>query len=432
MTASSLAPTVDAGSIADTVSDSSMADTLHATSATPGAVVPTRDGSRTHTTVLPRIDLDAASRPVLVQESRDRYEQLKPLGVGGMGEVALVRDHDIGREVAIKRMLPEAVRPATLARFIEEVRTIGTLEHPGIIPIHDVGLDAQGRYFFVMKFVDGDTLEHIIERLRAGDSAYVARYPFEERVRIAVQLLQALGYAHAHGILHRDLKPANIMVGRFGEVVLMDWGISKHIGRQELALDVGIAPSEVVGDATPIDRSKSRRVLETQAGHLLGTPAYMSPEQARGANAELDARSDLYSASVVFHELFALRHYLEDKTTLPALLDAVMNEEPSMGALARSATRGAQGYPAELVHFVRKGLRKDLRARYQNVDEMLAILHAIQEGRVPVQCHATMTKRMAREAGRFVDRHPNVAFVGFVAGVATFITGVAMLVASAA
>jgi serine/threonine-protein kinase len=417
--------------VADTISDVSMAATLHASGPKAGAAVAVPEGGRTHTTVLPRIDVDSAARPVVVDATRDRYEQVKSLGAGGMGEVALVRDHDIGREVAIKRMLPEAVRPATLARFVEEVRTIGTLEHPGIIPIHDVGLDAQGRYFFVMKFVDGDTLEHIIERLRARDPVYVARYPFEERVRIAVQLLQALGYAHTHGILHRDLKPANIMVGRFGEVVLMDWGISKRIGGVELAPDAAAAPAEVVGEATSLDGSKSRRALQTQAGHLLGTPAYMSPEQARGANAELDARSDLYSASVVFHELFALRHYLEDKTTLPGLLHGVVNEELTMGAVALSSVNGAQGFPAELVHFVRKGLRKDINARYQTSEEMLAILHAIQEGRVPVQCHATMTKRMAREAGRFVDRHPNVAFAGFITGVATFVAGVAMLVVSA-
>ena len=431
MSATSLAPTLDAASVADTISDVSLAATLHAPAAKVGAVLPTRDGGRTHTTVLPRIDVGADARPVVVDATRERYEQMKSLGAGGMGEVALVRDHDIGREVAIKRMLPEAVRPATLARFVEEVRTIGTLEHPGIIPIHDVGLDAQGRYFFVMKFVDGDTLEHVIERLRARDPVYTARYSFEERIRIAVQLLQALGYAHSHGILHRDLKPANIMIGRFGEVVLMDWGISKRIGGAEPPADAAEAPPEVVGEASSLDGSKSRRALQTQAGHLLGTPAYMSPEQARGDNAALDARSDLYSASVVFHELFALRHYLEEKTTLPGLLHGVVNEEPTKMALSLSSTNGAQGYPAELVHFVRKGLAKGIGARYQSADERLAVLHALQEGRIPVQCHATMTKRMAREAGRFVDRHPNVAFAGFIAGVGTFITGLVMIATAA-
>ena len=419
--APSLAPTVDAATIVDPRGDVSLAATIQGPAAAGPAAPPTRSGARTHTTVLPPLD-GATPRTAVAGEARNRYDELKSLGVGGMGEVALVQDNDIGRKVAIKRILPAAMRPATLARFVEEVRTVGTLEHPGIVPIHDVGVDERGRYFFVMKFVDGETLEHVIERLRAGDREYLARYPVEERVRIVVQLLQALGYAHAQGILHRDLKPANIMVGRFGEVVLMDWGISKRIGAHE-------TPEDAASETAPAETPRTSRAPQTQAGHLLGTPAYMSPEQARGANAELDARSDLYSATVVIHELLALRHYLDDKTTLPGLLHGVAHDEPSFIALTATAP-GAGSYPAELVHFVKKGLHKDIAARYQNVDEMLTVLHAIQEGRVPVQCHVTFTKRMFREGGRFVDRNPNLAFLGLLAAVGTFFTGVAMIVAS--
>jgi serine/threonine-protein kinase len=442
------------------------APTLAATMAAPQVAPPDRAASpaslaatRARTvTVLPRIELDEAARPVVVVEEKPRYEEVKTLGAEGMGEVALVRDHDIGRTVALKRMLPEVARPATLARFVDEVRTIGALEHPGIVPVHDVGIDERGRYFFVMKYVEGETLEHVIERLRAGDAAYHARYTIEERTRIFTQLLQALDYAHARGIVHRDLKPANVMVGRYGEVVLMDWGIAKRVGTRDLApqdapVDAaglgasaaapgdlaasaaarsGVASDEVAaGDAgEPSVGARAalaqRRALSTQAGQILGTPAYMSPEQARGQSDRVDARSDLYSAVVLFHELLTLRHYLEDRTSLPALLQAVVHDEPTFAVLQRTAP-GQRALPPELVHLVRKGLHKDPAQRYQSAGELLALLHDIAEGRVPVQCHATMTKRMFREMGRFTDRHPNLAFVAFVGGVAMLLAGTATL-----
>src|SRR5262249_60463772 len=144
-------------------------------------------------------------------------------------EVVLVNDRDIERQVALKRLLPELQDPALLARFVDEIRIVGRLEHPNIVPIHDVGVDELGRYYFVMKYVEGETLESIIEKLAAGDPAYVRTYSYERRIEIFLGLLHALEYAHSHGVVHRDVKPANVMVGRYGEVVLMDWGIAKPL-----------------------------------------------------------------------------------------------------------------------------------------------------------------------------------------------------------
>jgi serine/threonine protein kinase len=430
MSDSSLAPTLSADSLAQTISDASLAAT-HAADVSitllRGDTLAGPAAGRGQTTVLPRIDVDANARPVVVANPQDRYREVKSLGEGGMGEVALVRDEDIGRDVAVKRMLPAAVRPTTLARFVEEVRTIGALEHPGIVPIHDVGLDAQGRYFFVMKYVDGHTLEHIIEKLRAGDAEFEARYPIDERIRIATQLLQALSYAHARGVVHRDLKPANVMVGRFGEVVLMDWGIAKRVGGTEIVDAEGEAPVTNVSDATPKEAGRTRRALQTQAGQLLGTPAYMSPEQARGANAELDARSDLYSATVLLHELFALRHYLEEKTTLLGLLHGVANDEFTATQLLGSALRP---FPAALAHFAAKGLRKDPAARYQSAEEMLDVLLHVRSGQVAVQCPITATRRVFGEAGRFVDRHPMLATSLFMLGGMTLLAGVGYIMST--
>src|SRR6185312_9441186 len=151
---------------------------------------------------------------------------------------------------AVKRLLPDLTSPPILARFVDEIRTVGRLEHPNIVPIHDVGVDELGRYFFVMKYVEGETLESIIDKLAAGDPAYLAKYSVEVRIELFLGILHALEYAHAQGVVHRDIKPANVMVGRYGEVVLMDWGISKPIAEKR---DPAAAAEATLsaGDATP-------------------------------------------------------------------------------------------------------------------------------------------------------------------------------------
>ena len=164
-------------------------------------------GTSARTTVLPRIEVNGAEAQV-VFDGKARFEKLKLLGEGGLGEVTGALDHDIGRKVAIKRLHAHVRSPAALARFIDEIRTIGKLEHPNIVPIHDVGMDADGEIYFVMKYVDGETLESIINKLAAGDPDYHARYPFEVRVEMFLGLLHALQYAHDQGVVHRDIKPA--------------------------------------------------------------------------------------------------------------------------------------------------------------------------------------------------------------------------------
>src|SRR5262249_27698511 len=160
-----------------------------------------------------------------------------------------------------KRLKREVQGPESLARFVDEIRTIGQLEHPNIVPIHDVGVDDNGEHYFVMKYVDGETLESIITKLASGDATYHARFNIEQRVLIFLRLLDAIAFAHAAGYLHRDIKPANVIVGRFGEVMLMDWGIAKRIDRG----------GEALSSAGELPPSSG----QTCVGTLVGTPAYM-------------------------------------------------------------------------------------------------------------------------------------------------------------
>jgi serine/threonine-protein kinase len=342
------------------------------------------------TAVLPRAT--AASREdgaAAIPLDLARYERLRPLGEGGMGEVALARDHDIDRPVAIKRLRAEARTPGALLRFAEEVRAVGKLEHPGIVPIHDVGIDEEGQHFLVMKYVQGDTLEHVIDRLRAGDPAYLARYSHAYRAQIFAAVLEAVDYAHQQGFLHRDLKPANVIVGPHGEVTVMDWGLAKRVGAAERSAEPG-APA-------------SGRLLRTQQGAILGTPMYMAPEQAAGDPDAIDARADVDSLAVMFWELMSLRHPLEDKQSVEEILAALRDDEVS--ARWVGLTRIQSGALCEWGWFALEGMRRDPAARHASAGAMLAELRRVQRGEIPVNCNVTLAKRSLHEVDHLIDRH---------------------------
>jgi serine/threonine-protein kinase len=259
-----------------------------------------------------------------------------------------------------------------------------------------------------MKHLHGETMEAIIERLKAHDPATVARFTYEYRAHLFLQILDAMRYAHSRGVIHRDLKPANIMIGEYGEVTVMDWGIAKPIGRKD-------APADSSARST-VD-SNTGRLLETQIGTLAGTPLYMSPEQAAGRNDELDERSDVYALSVVFYEWMALQHPIEKPGTLLEILGTIATQEPDHDALGGRGL--AAGVPAELLRFVLPGLVKDPKKRFSSVAEMEKKLRDILDGRIAVSCHLTLTKRSAHEFIHWVDRHPHLYSLLFVGTIAT-------------
>jgi serine/threonine protein kinase len=357
-----------------------------------------------HSTVLPRVEL-VGTEPRLVPRARDRYERVKPLGEGGVGEVLLAQDHDIDRKVAIKALKPDMQAPGHVIRFVDEVRTVGSLEHPNIVPIHDVGVDANGQFFFVMKYVAGETLESIIEKLATGDPATHRRYPIEVRTQIVLSILRALQYAHAQGIVHRDLKPANIMLGEFGEVMVMDWGLAKKIKQPELPF-----PETNDGAVGHESEQGRARLFRTRHGTLLGTPAYMSPEQARAQ--EVDQRCDLYSIGVLFFELLTLEHYLRDRQTLADMLAGVLHVE--VPAFQPRSDPYAGGIPHALVYFCAKAMKKDPAERFQTADEMASALQDIIAGDIKVTCHVTFLRKMANRTVHFLDGAPHVFYAGLL------------------
>jgi serine/threonine protein kinase/Leucine-rich repeat (LRR) protein len=230
-----------------------------------------------------------------------KYEAGQAIAEGGMGEVRTVHDLRLERVVAMKRMLPGIGASADgIRRFVQEARVLGRLEHPNIVPIHELGLDDQGEAFYTMKFVKGATLQFVLDGIKGGDPDTIARYPLAELLTIFRKLCDAVAFAHSRGILHRDLKPANIMLGDFGEVLVMDWGLAKILNEP--------APNAAtVAEVAPAAAAPTDDANRTMAGTIVGTPSFMAPEQAEGRVDQLDARTDIFALGGILYSLLTLR-----------------------------------------------------------------------------------------------------------------------------
>jgi eukaryotic-like serine/threonine-protein kinase len=232
--------------------------------------------------------------------ARARYEPLWLHATGGLGEIFAALDTDLHRRVALKQIQKiHAMNSHSRERFVAEAEITGNLEHPGIVPVYGLGTDPLGRPYYAMRLVEGETLSTAIHRFHAGPDADFMGSEFRWLLRRFMDVCNPVAYAHSRGILHRDLKPANIMLGSFGETLVMDWGIAKVISRRE--------SGEAIAGGTPtlpVDPDEHRRTgngLLTLDGQAVGTPAFMSPEQAAGRLDGVGPASDVYSLGATLY-----------------------------------------------------------------------------------------------------------------------------------
>jgi eukaryotic-like serine/threonine-protein kinase len=356
--------------------------------------------------------LDDSERVTLEHEGR--YTIKREYGRGAIGRVLVAFDEHIGRDVAMKELLPErAVVPgelstprvsaSTSARFLREARITGQLEHPGIVPVYEIARRADGVTFYTMKLVRGQTLADKLKRVSEGGTAAPGKKAepgggMTARLQLLphfLDLCQAMAYAHSKGVVHRDLKPANVMVGEFGETVVLDWGLAKVKGIAD------VRAAEIEASLALIKESGA---TDTIKGQPIGTPSYMSPEQAEGRIDEVDERSDVWSLGVILHELLTGRPPFTG-TSAFEVMGKIIKDEPA------PVMRVEPAAPAELGAIVMKCLAKDRGRRYAHAGELAADVAAFSAGAL-VSAYEYSMGALVR---RWVGRHRMVVITAGVA-----------------
>lgn len=286
-----------------------------------------------------------------------RYEIGAVVGEGGMGRVYRALDRALDREVALKVLRADLAAPDAESRLRREARILARLEHPGIVPVHDVGTLADGRVFYVMKLVRGERLERHLSSASLTDT-----------LRVFLRVCETVGFAHAHGVVHRDLKPSNIMVGPFGEVLVLDWGIARLV-RPETHPDRPLAEA-VVSPGAADAPSAPAPDPDTSPGTVLGTPGFMAPEQAQGWMHLVGPRTDVFALGAILRFL--------------------------VGGTGPGASA-----PRPLVSIWSKAMRPEPEARYGSAADLGAEITRFLDG-APVAAHR---ESVAEQAGRVFRRY---------------------------
>lgn len=337
----------------------------------PGAKTPATGGTITAEPArTPAVEAPPPST-TLPEKDPSRYRLIGEHGRGGIGRVLTAFDEELERSVAVKEL--HHVNQASEARFIREAKITARLEHPSIVPVHEAGRWPDGTPFYAMKLIAGRSLKQLIEQ---ADT-------FEDRLKLLPSVLavaEAIAYAHSEGVIHRDLKPSNVIVGDYGETVVIDWGLAKDLR----------ATDDDAPHAGPY-RTREEGAELTQAGEILGTPAYMPPEQARGE--EVDERADVYSLGAMLYHVLAGRAPFDGATSEEVLRKA-------LGTTPRPLRERTPHALAELSAIVDRAMQRSPNSRYPSAGEFADDLRRYQNGQLVKAHHYTVLGIVRRWIGR--------------------------------
>jgi WD40 repeat protein/serine/threonine protein kinase len=348
---------------------------------------PESRGPESSSTIRSRIEKLASQN-----NSSARYVIGEEVGRGGMGAILDVYDNDLQRSLAMKVMHEDDTEESSagrtpsvslkLARFIEEAQVTGQLDHPGVVPVHEMGVDPDGRIYFTMRLVHGRELREVIPDVHDEKGGWT----MARALGVLLKVCETMAYAHDKGVVHRDLKPANVMVGRYGEVYVMDWGLAFTESKGEVRIQEGSSPATL--SIVKTDRKNARgssHDLFTLEGSIVGTPNYMPPEQARGQLDKVDHRADIYAVgAMLYHLLCGDPPYQErDSRLAPTtlLLKVLAGPPPPLTQLVPNV-------PPELDAIYEKAMQREPEQRYASMRELADDLQAYLEGRV-VRAHKT-------------------------------------------
>lgn len=295
-----------------------------------------------------------------------RYSLGKELAKGGVGVINQAFEKRLRRHLVVKRLIDqEQASRYVLEKFIEEAQITAQLEHPNIVPVHDMGTTSDGEVYFSMKYVGGESLKDVIKKLRKGDAATLDAFPRIRMLNLFQSVCMALAFAHDRGVIHRDIKPANIMIGDYGETIVLDWGVAKVLTR-------GSNEDETEPNVTT-NRGQSQE--ETQMGLVTGTPAYMAPEQAAGRIDRLDQRTDIFALGILLYEILVFQSPFRKPNQRDTLRAVIVDAAPPF-----DSWQGAPPVPMKLAEICLKCIKKRPRERYQRVEDIVQDLLAYLEG----------------------------------------------------
>ena len=332
--------------------------------------------SLTATTLAAHLDLETAPTleprqpmpqfgepPPPVDGNLGRFTLQREIGKGGMGRVIEARDTELLRSVAIKLLLdPGEVDPVRVQRFVTEAQLTAQLDHPNIVPVHEMGVTTDGQLYFVMKKIEGASLRQLFHLVKTGGPEAAGGFNAFRLMMAYVFVCNAVGYAHDRGVLHRDLKPDNIMLGPFGQLQVMDWGIARVWGD--------------TAEATTVETIENVATVRTLDGAVIGTPGYMSPEQAQGDMAALDGRSDIWSLGAILYEGLTLQAPYVGDNVYSLLLQTVQGPPPDPRERAPE-----QDIDDEIAEIVMKSLATNPDDRFDNAVEMAVAIGTYLEHR---------------------------------------------------